>query len=132
MQSIGVVCEKDTVVHLPKMFWCFNIVLIPGNICSCGNNLNSIGHPQSCYAYVLCSEIEGTVYPFGISCPLEQCRNSITGVCSSNCSQAVCSETVPSGNFVSLVYRTYDYYTEGKLDIWRNMCNDIYISTIST
>ncbi|XP_052105741.1 uncharacterized protein LOC127738495 [Mytilus californianus] len=74
-----------------------DLALIPRNICSCGKHLDSIGHPQSCYAYVLCIEIDGTVYPFGIACPLEQCRNSITGECSTNCSQAVCSETVPSG-----------------------------------
>ncbi|CAG2215459.1 unnamed protein product [Mytilus edulis] len=54
-------------------------------------------HPQSCYAYVLCEEIQGIIYPYGISCPSGECRNSITGICSANCSQAVCGETVPSG-----------------------------------
>ncbi|VDI11699.1 Hypothetical predicted protein [Mytilus galloprovincialis] len=74
-----------------------DLALIPRDICNCGKHSDTIGHPQSCYAYVLCEKIQGIIYPYGISCPSGECRNSITGICSANCSQAVCDETVPSG-----------------------------------
>ncbi|XP_052105740.1 uncharacterized protein LOC127738494 [Mytilus californianus] len=74
-----------------------DLALIPRDICSCGQHFDTIGHPQRCYAFVRCENIDDTVYPSGISCPSEKCRNSITGECSTNCSQAVCGETVPSG-----------------------------------
>lgn len=80
-----------------------SICLISGDICNCGKHSDTIGHPQSCYAYVLCEEIQGIIYPYGISCPSGECRNSITGMCSANCSKAVCDETVPSGNFFSMI-----------------------------
>lgn len=71
---------------------------ISGNICSCAIHGNSTGHPGRCDAKVVCVNIGGVVYPFGKLCnPDDLCRNSITGVCTTDCSPTICKEEVPSG-----------------------------------
>ncbi|XP_052105717.1 mucin-22-like isoform X3 [Mytilus californianus] len=70
--------------------------LIPRNICSCGVSDSYRGHPSNCKVQVYCVEDKGVMYARGIACTSNQCRNSITGVCDTDCSDTVCNETVPS------------------------------------
>ncbi|CAC5391886.1 unnamed protein product [Mytilus coruscus] len=70
--------------------------LIPRNICNCGVSGSFRGHPNNCKVQVYCLAEGGIAYPTGIACTTNQCRNSITGVCSDDCSDTVCNETVPS------------------------------------
>ncbi|CAC5391890.1 unnamed protein product [Mytilus coruscus] len=70
--------------------------LIPRNICNCGVSGSYRGHPNNCKVQVYCIADGGIAYPTGIACTTNQCRNSITGVCTSDCSDTVCNETVPS------------------------------------
>jgi hypothetical protein len=55
------------------------------------------GHPGRCDHYVEC--VNMTV-PVGKACPDGQCRRSMTGICTNDCSENVCNETVPEGNCV--------------------------------
>lgn len=68
-----------------------------GDICSCGDSGDYRGHPGRCDSYVLCLAADNIMYPWGRACPDGQCRNSLTGVCSTGCSDAVCNEGVPAG-----------------------------------
>ncbi|CAG2239310.1 unnamed protein product [Mytilus edulis] len=70
--------------------------LIPRNICDCSASSSYRGHPSNCKVQVYCVTEGGIAYPSGIACASNQCRNSITGVCSDECSDTVCNETVPS------------------------------------
>ncbi|XP_071163007.1 serine-rich adhesin for platelets-like isoform X2 [Mytilus edulis] len=70
--------------------------LIPRNICDCSASSSYRGHPSNCKVQVYCVTEGGIAYPSGIACVSNQCRNSITGVCSDDCSDTVCNETVPS------------------------------------
>ncbi|VDI00994.1 Hypothetical predicted protein, partial [Mytilus galloprovincialis] len=70
--------------------------LIPRNICDCSASSSYRGHPSNCKVQVYCVTEGGIAYPRGIACASNQCRNSITGVCSDDCSATVCNETVPS------------------------------------
>ncbi|XP_063428142.1 mucin-3B-like isoform X2 [Mytilus trossulus] len=70
--------------------------LIPRNICDCSASFSYRGHPSNCKVQVYCVTEGGIAYPRGIACASNQCRNSITGVCSNDCSATVCNETVPS------------------------------------
>ncbi|VDI25493.1 Hypothetical predicted protein, partial [Mytilus galloprovincialis] len=70
--------------------------LIPRNICDCSASSSYRGHPSNCNVQVYCVTEGGIAYPRGIACASNQCRNSITGVCSDDCSATVCNETVPS------------------------------------
>lgn len=37
------------------------------------------------------------MYPLGVACPDGECRNSITGKCTADCSESICNEDVPAG-----------------------------------
>ena len=90
------------------MFWfkCYNFVFtysdhfsILEDICKCNTIVSGIrrGHPGRCNHYVEC--VNMTV-PVGKACPDGQCRRSMTGICTNDCSENVCNETVPEGNCV--------------------------------
>ncbi|XP_076098968.1 uncharacterized protein LOC143068637 [Mytilus galloprovincialis] len=69
--------------------------IIPKDICKCNNIQAGVrrGHPGRCDYYVEC--VNMTV-PIGKQCQTNQCRNSSTGICSDDCSEIVCKETVPA------------------------------------
>ncbi|XP_063427238.1 uncharacterized protein LOC134710771 [Mytilus trossulus] len=69
--------------------------VIPKDICKCNTIQSGIrrGHPGRCDYYVEC--VNMTV-PVGKQCQANQCRNSSTGICSDDCSENVCNETVPA------------------------------------
>ena len=73
--------------------WSSTVVVV-GDICSCNDVDRDVkrGHPKRCDVYVECRARD---YPAGVLCPVDLCRNSIDGTCSSNCSDAVCDEPVP-------------------------------------
>jgi hypothetical protein len=73
--------------------WSSSVVVV-GDICSCNDVDQGVkrGHPKRCDVYVECRARD---YPAGVLCPVDECRNSIDGTCSSNCSDAVCKEAVP-------------------------------------
>ncbi|CAG2256278.1 TRPM2 [Mytilus edulis] len=70
---------------------------LTGDICACGSSGSYRGHPGRCDSKVLCLEDKGRMFPRGIACSNGECRNSITGQCSSNCSAEVCQQEVPIG-----------------------------------
>lgn len=70
---------------------------ILGDICACGSSGSYRGHPGRCDSKVLCLEDKGIMFPRGIACSNGECRYSITGECSSNCSAEVCQQEVPIG-----------------------------------
>lgn len=69
--------------------------LIPRNICDCGDSSSARGHPYDCNVRVTCTPGGSKMFPTGERCAPSFCRNSISGECSSNCSDAVCDEPVP-------------------------------------
>ncbi|XP_052103565.1 uncharacterized protein LOC127737073 [Mytilus californianus] len=71
------------------------LTIIPKDICKCNTIQSGIrrGHPGRCDYYVEC--VNMTV-PVGKQCQANQCRNSSTGICSDDCSENVCKETVPA------------------------------------
>jgi hypothetical protein len=73
--------------------WSSSVVVV-GDICSCNDVDQGVkrGHLKRCDVYVECRARD---YPAGVLCPVDECRNSIDGTCSSNCSDAVCKEAVP-------------------------------------
>jgi hypothetical protein len=64
-----------------------------------------------------CFRFRARDYPAGVLCPVDLCRNSIDGTCSSNCSDAVCDEAVPQSKIF-----TYRYYKDVTYDNnrWRS------------
>jgi hypothetical protein len=86
--------SEETKINLHTNQYVF---FITGNICSCAVDKSTRGHPGRCDARVVCVDIEGVMYPYGQLCASGQCRNSITGVCTTNCSDIICKEEVPSG-----------------------------------
>ena len=48
------------------------------------------------------------MYPRGIACGTDQCRNSINGTCSNDCSSEVCSQPVPSGRYFMVLTRLFE------------------------
>lgn len=75
----------------------FTIFFSVGDICSCGDSGDYRGHPGRCDSHVVCLAADNIMYPYGLACPDGQCRNSLTGICSTDCSDAVCNEGVPAG-----------------------------------
>lgn len=82
--------------------WYWSVFVI-GDICSCNEIEQGVkrGHPQRCHVYVECRVRD---YPAGVLCPMNECRNSIDGTCSSNCSDAVCDEVVPQSKSYEYMY----------------------------
>ncbi|CAC5391889.1 unnamed protein product [Mytilus coruscus] len=72
-----------------------SLILIPRDICSCGETGSYRGHPGRCDSYVLCLAADMIIYPWSRVCIDGHCRNSLTGTCSLKCSDAVCNEDVP-------------------------------------
>ena len=79
-----------------------------GNICSCGDGGSKRGHPKRCDVQVHCIEDKGIMYPLGVLCGTNQCRNSLDGTCSSDCSSEVCNQPVPSGRYFMVLTRLFD------------------------
>lgn len=85
-----------------------NTTFSVGDLCSCGEAGVYRGHPGRCDVHVLCISADMIMYPWGRACVKGQCRNSVTGTCSTNCSDAVCNEDVPAGKFDAL-YPNHKY-----------------------
>jgi len=48
------------------------------------------------------------MYPLGVPCGTDQCRNSLNGTCSNDCSPEVCNQPVPSGRYFMVLTRLFD------------------------
>ena len=104
--------------------WSSSVVVV-GDICSCNDVDRGVkrGHPKRCDVYVECRVRD---YPAGVACPMSQCRNSIDGTCSSNCSDSICDEAVPQSKiFTYRYYKCISIFEKGKqlilqfYDLWR-------------
>lgn len=90
--------RNDKISYISCMYTNNYLFYISGNICLCAMHGNLRGHPGRCDAYVVCVNHSGIMYPFGRLCiEADRCRNSITGVCTTDCSNITCTEEVPSG-----------------------------------
>ncbi|XP_071163004.1 uncharacterized protein [Mytilus edulis] len=72
-----------------------HLFLIPRDICACGDAGSYRGHPGSCHVQILCLAAGTIMYPWGRACLENQCRNSLSGLCSSDCSDSACNQDVP-------------------------------------
>lgn len=70
----------------------------------CGDIGSFRGHPGRCDSYVLCLAADMLMYPWGRACEKGLCRNSLTGICSTDCSDDVCNKGVPAGK-LDVMYR---------------------------
>lgn len=66
-------------------------------MCECAETGSFRGYPGRCGAFVRCLTSDNVIFPYGYSCPDSQCRKSLTGICSLDCSNATCNEEVPDG-----------------------------------
>lgn len=48
------------------------------------------------------------MYPWGRACLENQCRNSLSGLCSSDCSDSACNQDVPVGK-LNVLYPDHKY-----------------------